>query len=213
MGKFIDLTGERFGRLTVVSRSDRMTKDHQVQWNCVCDCGTPAIVRGSNLRNGSATSCGCYRYSQLKKSHTTHNKSKTKLMRSWYAMRQRCLDPNSSHYKDYGGRGIKICEEWNDSVSFIEWAQASGYKDGLTLDRIDVNGNYSPQNCRWATSSEQANNTRRSIIITYNGKTQSLKLWCDELGLNYGTISSRINQSHWDPIKALTTPLQKNQFG
>lgn len=121
-------------------------------------------------------------------------------------MKTRCYEPNCKSYKYYGGKGVGICTEWlNDYYSFEKWAYSSGYKDGLSIDRIDNNGWYSPNNCRWVTVKEQANHTSRNHLITYKGKTQSLALWCDELGLCYNKVKIRINRRHWSVEKAFET--------
>jgi hypothetical protein len=129
---------------------------------------------------------------------TTHGMTNTRPYYIWSSMRERCFNPNSQAYSNYGGRGITVCQEWKDDfMSFYNWAINNGYTDELSIDRIDVNGNYCPENCRWITMYEQQNNKRTSVMITYNGKTQNLKMWCDELNLNYDAIRCRY-QKHKD---------------
>ena len=135
---------------------------------------------------------------------TRHGETGTRLYWTWHGMKARCFNPRESHFTDYGGRGITVCAEWLSFEGFRDWALANGYADNLTIDRIDVNGNYEPNNCRWATTVEQANNTRRNHKITFNGKTQNIKQWADELGINYYTLHSRITKSKWDVEKALS---------
>ncbi len=194
----IDLTGKRFGRLTVISRSDR--PGHKVCWNCLCDCGNTSVVEGSSLKNGRIKSCGCWpreeSASRAAKQFTKHGSSGTRLYRIWKSMRTRCLNPNSRSWDSYGGRGITICPEWNDYTAFQEWAISSGYRDGLSIDRIDVDGNYCPENCRWATAEEQSNNKRNSRLISINGVTHTLAQWSAIAGINRGTLKSRV-ESGW----------------
>lgn len=137
----------------------------------------------------------------------THGKSKTKLYRVWCGMKNRCYNSKTACFKNYGSRGISICEEWlSDFSNFYDWAKNNGYAEGLTIDRIDVNGNYEPSNCRWASRFVQSNNTRRNVKITYSGKTQSIKMWCQQLGLNYRKIYFRIQHYGWSVKDALEKP-------
>lgn len=205
MGNLKDLTGQKFGRLTVMGKQDK-TKDGHALWECLCDCGTVVVVRGRELRNGHTKSCGCLRKIRLSESHKTHGQTNTKLFSVWQKMRYRCSCKNRKDYAYYGGRGIIVCDEWkNDFQAFYDWAMDNGYREGLTLDRIDNNGNYYPENCRWVTMKEQCNNRRSNNYITYNGKTQTLQQWAEEYGIARNKLSSRIHKLHWDIEKALTT--------
>lgn len=139
----------------------------------------------------------------------THHMSGTRIYKIWMSMRHRCQIPSDANYYKYGARGIQVCDEWRDFSVFYNWAMNHGYSDNLSIDRIDNDGNYCPENCRWVTRQVQANNTRRNKLITYNGKTQSLPDWCRELNLNYKTIRTRINVYNWNVERAFTVPTTK----
>ena len=204
--KLIDLTGKRFGMLTVICRAE--DKNGDVMWQCKCDCGCEKAVRGESLRYGTAKSCGCWIRKNLLEINTKHGKTDTKLYGVWSTMKTRCLNPNSVSYKLYGKRGIKVCEEWvNDFQAFYEWAVSTGYHEGLSIDRIDVNGDYEPNNCRWADAETQANNRRNSHIVTLNGESHTIAEWSKITGIKSSTLYMRLNKYGYsveDALKAVT---------
>lgn len=211
MGKFKDLTGQKFGRLTVVERAPN--KGKRTMWFCVCDCidKTTCVVSGCNLKSGHSKSCGCIE--REKPNHKTHGMTKTRIYKEWLSMKQRCSDLKVDSYIFYGARGITVCAEWlNDFQAFCDWAMANGYSDDLTLDRIDPNGNYEPSNCRWITMKEQQNNRRSNHYITHDDRTQTAQQWGEETGISAGTILMRIRRG-WSIDRALTEKpyIGKNQ--
>lgn len=254
MGKFIDLTGQRFGKWTVLKRvendkhgspkflckcdcgtlkevlsftlrrgestncgcylNERANKEigkkynhwtvlkkvesnkyGQLKWLCMCDCGKIKEQYLSHLKNGHSRSCGCCRTELLQNKNPRYGMSNLKIYNVWSSMKARCYSKTRIEYKYYGGRGIKICDEWldreNGFMNFYNWAIKNGYQEGLSIDRIDVNGNYEPSNCRWVAQKVQANNTRRNVYITYNEETHTLKEWSDLLNLNYKMVFNR----------------------
>lgn len=206
MPRLIDLIGQRFGRLTVIRR-DGANKNGSATWLCKCDCGNVKVVSGRDLINGDTKSCGCSRRTPRK-----HGMTKTRLYRIWSDMKNRCQNPNNHAYKDYGGRGIVVCGEWSDDFNcFKEWAINNGYSKELTIERLDFNKGYCPDNCTWITLSEQAQNRRRCIFVTIGEKTLNLQQWCNELGIDYKLVHNRIYKLGWEPEKALTTPVDKSK--
>ena len=182
MSELKDLTGIKFGRLTVIERIG--TNDRgEATWLCKCDCGKSKITYGSNLRKGRTKSCGCLNSDIARNRFLKHGQRFTRLYDIWRNMRYRC---NDVHNKDYGGRGISVCEEWDKSfLSFQEWAYKNGYSKNLTIDRIDNNGNYEPSNCRWATPKEQGNNKRNNLKIYFNGEIYTPSEYAQKYGVSY----------------------------
>ena len=206
-----DLTGEKFNKLTVIEPINK-DKKYEYKWKCLCDCGNYCIVSSNSLKTGHTKSCGCL---QGEHHHdSSHIEGKTRLYRIWTNIKQRCLNPNKKEYNLYGQRGITICKEWKESYnSFKQWSLSNGYADNLSIDRIDVNGNYEPSNCRWTNAKTQANNTRTNKIITFNGETHTLSQWRDKMGFKRGVIEYRL-QKGWSIEKTLTTPVkQRNNKG
>ncbi len=193
-----DISGKRFGRLIALKLSEKRS-GRKTFWECVCDCGNTKLVRTDSLKCGAAQSCGCLKKEQDKinlpngQGRIKHGLSKERLYHIWIGMISRCENDLDSRYQSYGGRGIKVCDEWKDVETFNSWANSNGYQDKLTIDRIDVNGNYEPSNCRWATLKEQANNKRNSIFVEFKGNIQTLKEWSEEFNIPYGTLKTRIS--------------------
>jgi len=199
-----DIKGLRFGKLVAVEYKGKDAHQNAM-WSCRCDCGNETIVRASNLISGKIFSCGCV----AKQNALKHGGSKTRLYNIWYGIIRRTEDYTRRDYKDYGGRGIRMCKEWRaDFAVFRDWALASGYEDGLSIDRIDPDGNYCPENCRWSTRSTQENNKRHNVVITAHGKTLTAAEWERETGIPAYQIRKRIRLG-WSEEKAVTEPISK----
>lgn len=188
-----DITGKRFGRLTVIC-FDHNDHHHNSYWLCECDCGNRTVVTRGGLTSGNTTSCGCYNRERVRESTTTHGLSRTPLYKVWRDIRTRCENENNSAYHRYGGRGIRICEKWHDFENFKNWADSSGYDVGLTIDRIDNDGDYCPENCRWVDWSVQGNNRSTNRLVEYKGQVHNIMEWSKTLGVNYSTLRGRINR-------------------
>jgi hypothetical protein len=196
-----NIDGMRFGKLTAIE-IDHKDGYHEF-WKCHCDCGNDTIVKKAHLLNGATNSCGCIRRERV----LTHGKSETKLYGVWAGIKRRCYNKNQAAYKNYGGRGISLCADWFDFSHFYKWAIDNGYKEGLSIDRIDNNGNYEPKNCRWVDDSTQANNTRVVKRISYHGETLTYMEWSRKLGAKRNIVWKRIVMQGWNEIKAITTPI------
>lgn len=194
MAKFIDLTGMIFGDLIVIKlHSKKPTK-----WLCKCKCGNTSIVDTRNLRSGHTTTCGCSKYKTP--ANATHKLRNHRLYNVWNGIKQRCNNPNNQRYNMYGGRGIKICDEWNDNFkNFYDWAMDNGYNENAkygecTIDRINNNGNYEPDNCRIVSFKVQANNTSRNNFITFNGETHTLSQWSEILNISKRKVETKFKK-------------------
>lgn len=188
---------------TILKDDDKHSTSKHKRVICKCCCGTIKSVLLENLITGKSKSCGCKKYKYKNKNKRLYN--------IWKGIKVRCLCKTNNRYKYYGGRGIKICDEWkNDFISFQEWSINNGYKDNLTIDRIDVNGNYEPNNCRWVNNIIQSNNCRTNIYFTLNGNTQTLKQWCREYNIDYRMVYYRVTHG-WTLKEALSIPCRERR--
>lgn len=193
---FIDLRGQTFNKLYVLEDEDYLIKNGRTYFLCQCECGSePKFVQSYYLKTGHTKSCGCLKHEEKV---FTHGLTKTRLYKIYHMMKRRCYKAQDNSYKNYGGRGISICEEWlneqNGFVNFYNWSMENGYQENLTIDRKDNNGNYKPDNCRWVTIKTQSNNRRSNNLITIDGITKNITQWAEEYGLCYSTIKSRITR-------------------
>lgn len=207
-----DLTGQKFGRLTVIGLDDSK-QSRKTYWICQCECGNMKSVRSDSLLCGDIKSCGCLHKEQAiinVSKHHSHKQSGTRLYHIWQGIRKRCNDKNSPCYDRYGGRDIKVCAEWNDSFEpFYEWAINNGYSDDLSIDRIDNNGNYEPDNCRWATNQEQSRNRRSNINITIGNATKTLTEWCEIFDMEYKIVVARYHRNPDQTLDELFSPIPR----
>jgi hypothetical protein len=201
MAKLIDLVGQKFGKLEVKSFHGKI-KSHYY-WNCLCECGNLSRVSGYRLRSGHTKSCGCLRKTAIPGRYI--DGKRTREMSCWQNMIYRCYNPKNKSYKYYGGRGIQVCERWRDSFeNFFE--DMGKCPDGMSIERVDNDGNYEPSNCKWIPKKNQNSNRRDTVIITYNGETKTLNQWATCLGMNYSILKMRLR--NWNNVeKAFTTPI------
>ena len=192
-----NLVGRKFERLTVLEYAGKIgNRRKRISWLCQCACGKKVIVSGENLKYGVTKSCGCYCLDKIKEKNTKHGSTKTRLYHIYCKMKERCYNKTCKAYKNYGGRGITVCEEWlEDFTHFEKWAKENGYSEKLSIDRINVNGNYEPTNCRWVTDKIQCNNRRSNRFIEYNGEVRTVAEWVDITGIPYGTLYSRLRKN------------------
>lgn len=205
------MIGKKYGMLTVIKRIDDKIcpkGNHETRYECICDCGNTTSVYGNYLRSGHTKSCGCYNNNRLVSMNKTHGISGSRLYNVWKGIRGRCNNPNNKSYKNYGGRGIKLCDEWDDYENFHDWAYDNGYDESAkhgecTIERIDVNGDYCPENCRWATNKEQSSNKRNNHLITLDGVVHTLSQWCEIYDIKQSTVRQRLKNG-WTEKDALT---------
>jgi hypothetical protein len=208
MPAFINMSNKKFGRLTVIERDIENTSNF-IKWICICDCGNTKSIDGSNLRRGTVVSCGCFNSEKTSKKMTTHGYSraggaKQATYKIWSAMLQRCNNPNCNKFKRYGGRGITVCREWYTFENFI--TDLGERPNGLSLERVDNNGNYCKENCKWASPITQAHNRENNRLISFQGETKCLSEWARHVGITISSLTYRINNG-WDTERALLTPL------
>lgn len=211
MPEFKDLTGKRIGRLTVIKRDeDRVTSSGYrfTRWLCKCDCGTQKSVFANALNSGRTKSCGCMQKEIAKNVagtiFKTHGETKTRLYGIWAGMKKRCYNENAYNYSGYGARGIRICDEWQSYEAFKKWSMENGYSDNLSIDRINVNGDYTPDNCRWADYCTQANNRRSTAYYTYNGEKYTISQLSEKYGVPHKKLYKRLYNG-WSVERAINT--------
>lgn len=193
------IKGDRYGRLTIINEIKQIGNGRR--FLCKCDCGNKKEVNLSKLTSDNTKSCGCLQQESRKKSTKTHGMVGSRLYNIWNGIRERCTNPKSSIYSHYGGRGIKLSDQWLDFTSFMHWSLSNGYENDLTIERKDVNGDYCPENCKWVSMEHQNLNKRNTLLVEYKGEIKPLKTWCEELGLGYVRIWKRLNKG-WTPNEA-----------
>lgn len=210
-----DYIGKTYNKLTILNfetpedyknkKTGYIQKQHVV--TCKCNCGNLWTGKLQNIKRETTTSCGCYKTKTLKENPRgkTHGLVNTSEYYSWNAMKNRCLNKNAPNYHNYGGRGITVCDRWKDSFENFYTDMGSKPKKGYSIDRIDNNGNYEPNNCKWSSQKEQTNNQRTNKLLTYKNKIQTLSQWCEELNLNRDTVIERLNKYKWTIEKVLET--------
>lgn len=190
--KVPDLVGKKFNSLTVIKMLEK-NRHGEMTWLCRCDCGNERIATSNKLTHGYTVSCQSCRYKKMASKNYKHGMAPLRLWNTYYSMLERCYNEKSAMYYRYGKRGIIVCDEWKESfVVFRKWALANGYNEHLTIDRIDNDGNYTPDNCKWSTPREQSNNRSTNRFITYNGVTDTVANWARRMGMKYGMLSSRL---------------------
>lgn len=204
----LNLTGQRFGRVTVIGSAGSRSYGQSMKsrWHCKCDCGTEKVFDGSSLTTGDIVSCGCFARERIGKLTATHRMTETRVYRIWQAMLTRCRNKNTINYANYGGRGITVCERW---LSFENFLADMGHPEaGQSIDRINNDGNYEPQNCQWANRETQSRNKRNSRIISFNGETKTLGEWAKQLGMDQSSLRERLEK--WPLEISLTKPKKRN---
>lgn len=207
-----NLIGQKFGRLTVMDYAeDHIQKSgkHRTQWKCVCSCGNTVIVQSFNLKSGNTKSCGCLNTENIKNNSVKHGCRHTRLYRIWTNMKSRCYNKNCASYTRWGGRGIEMCDAWRESFEeFMNWSMSNGYEEYLSIDRIDNDGNYCPENCRWTTVEEQCNNRSSSVFYEYNNELKTLPQLSKQYGVDCHTLFARVNKLNWSIDRALKEPVK-----
>ncbi len=209
-----NLKGQKFGNLTVIKEHGR-DKYKNVLWECLCDCGEKTIVTSGNLVTGHTKSCGCLQKTSTILSNTKHGyarrgKNHSRLYSIWSGMTQRCQNPKSNSYKNYGERGISVCKDWENFENFKDWSLQNGYQESLSIDRIDVNGDYCPKNCKWSTRIEQANNKRSTKRYLFNKENLTVAEISSKYNLKYEKTRELINVGR---IKDIELTVNSNRFG
>lgn len=214
MGRFKDLTGQKFDRLTVIKRVGT-SKSGKVLWLCECSCRehNQITTTTSNLITGNTKSCGCLAKesaSRTGKANTIHGDTDTRLYRIFRGMKDRCYNSKNKDYARYGGRGIKVCEEWlNDYITFKKWATSNGYQEDLTIERKDFDKDYCPENCKWISMSQQQRNKSNNRVITYNGESKILVEWAEQFNIPYNVLCARINERGHTFEEAINMPYER----
>jgi hypothetical protein len=206
--RFNDLTDRRFGRLVVLGYVG--VNKRATQWHCLCDCGHDCIIASASLTNGLTQSCGCFHQEQIGNLRRTHGRSRTTVYRTWQGMISRCYNPKNPAFHHYGGRGIGVCSRWKDSFENFLSDMGERPSRNHSIERKNVNGNYAPDNCIWATSREQSRNKRNNKFITINNETLPLIDWCERHGVPYLRTLKRLGRG-WNPKDALNIPNQGNR--
>ena len=200
------LEGKDFGRLRVIRRAYRSNNKH-TYWECLCSCGEVAVVRADALLEGKTLSCGCFNSDKS----TTHGESHTRLFQTYKNMMSRCYDENNVAYKNYGGRGITVCDEWDDFITFKKWAEERGYNDTSVIDKIDNDKGYCPENCRWVGWKESGSNRSNVKMIEFSGEAMHLSAWSEYLGIKRKTLFNRLYKLDWNVEESFTIPVGKSR--
>lgn len=203
----VDLTGQKFGRLTVLARVWRVNTS-AAYWLCRCDCGTLRVVYGTNLTKGLSKSCGCLQKEIVTECNSSHGLSHSRIYRIWSNIKTNCHNPNSPNYAYSGAKGVDVCDEWQKFDSFYEWSMMNGYADDLVLGRINKNKGYSPDNCIWVTYKTDCNNRSYNNNIEFRGEVHTLKEWSEKLDIPRNTLWMRLNKYGWTIERTLTTKVR-----